>query len=195
VAQLLRNDQNGRYYIEEGQWLDVYGDRVTAIDKTEEGWICGPCLEYEESEPKAVVVLHAEDKFTFRIGEHAIVETGDDGISEELFDEVIRPYAIGLSWMPTDAWRGAYIGKFKDGWTKVIDDWFGTIDGHNCDRGDLGKFYELYEVRKEVPEFLLLVCFPRTSNVCACGIECFARKEDVARFKVWLGVERLEVER
>jgi hypothetical protein len=194
VAQILRSDKNGRYHIEEGEWLDVCGDRVTAIDKAKEGWICGPCLEYEEAEPKAVVILHADEKFIFHIGQYAIVETGDDEIPRDLFEEVVKPYAMSLSWKPTDAWRGAYIGRFKDGWAKVIDDWFGTIDGHNCDRGDLGKFYDLYEVRKDVPEFPLLVSFPRTSNVCACGIECFTRAEDIAKFKSWLGVERLEIE-
>ena len=191
TAQVL--EQYDKYAVIEGQYLDKGGERVTAIEK--EGWICWPCLEMEEVEPKATVFLHANDeRYGFRVGSYAIIETGDDEVPGDLFEKVIRPYAERLNWHPSDPWRGAYIGSINSGWQKVIDDWFGTMDGHNIGDNDLGKFYEKYEKQKEVPDFSMLVCFPRTSNCCSCGIEVYTPEVFVDSFKEWIGVELLEMD-
>jgi len=202
VAQVY-NKGKGRYYLEDGEWIECDGSgRYTAIDKTKQGWMCGPCVEYEEAEPRCVVVLYGEhgedpddyEKFQFKIGEYAIIETGDDEIPCDLFEKIIKPYAQSLNWHPSDPWRGHYADNWGDGWVKVIDDWFSTIDGHNCNSGDLGKFYKLYERQKQIPNFSMMVCFPRTSNVCACGISVFVPKIFLESFKKWIGVDSLEVE-
>ncbi len=202
VAQLY-NRGKGRYNIEDGEWIDCDGSgRYTPINEDKQGWMCGPCIEYEEAEPNCVVVLygeHGEDsddyqRYTFRIGSHAIIEVDDDEIPGDLFEQVIRPYAQQMEWHPSDPWRGHYASNFEHSWIKVIDDWFGTVDGHNCDRGDQGKFYELYGQQKQIPSFPMMVCFPRTSNVCACGISVFVPKLSLADFKSWLGVDELGLE-
>lgn len=192
AAQVLK--QYGRYALIDGEWLDKGGDKVTAIDK--EGWICYPCFEMEETEPRAVVLLYADDeRYGFRVGSYAIIETGEDEIPGAFFKWVIRPYAQSLSWHPSDPWRGAYIADFNSSWVKVIDDWFGTMDGHNLDDwNDVGKFYQLYEEEKTLPDCSLLVAFPRTSNVCSCGIEVYVPKAFVETFKEWLGVKVLELD-
>lgn len=197
VAQLLAMEPDGRY-VEQGEWLDVSGDRYVAIDASRQGWMCWPCLEMEEMEPQAVLLLYVSEdagecwQYKFRIGSHVITED-EEGLAGDMFESVVRAYAQKLSWRYRDAWRGAYIGDFDGEWVKVIDDWFGTIDGHNCDRGDLGKFYDAHEVTKKPVDFPMLVAFPRTSNVCSCGIEVYVKKEDVNLFKRWLKVSELEV--
>ena len=196
----LYDKGKGKYCIEDGQWVQHDSwSRYTAIDK--EGWMCGACLEYEEAEPAAVVILHGAHgenpddyhKHIFKIGSHVIINTSDDEMQGDLFEEVVKPYVLNLNWHPIAPWRGHYAGKPKDIWVEVIDDWFGTVDGHNCDRGDLGRFYKLYEQQKQMPGFPMMVCFPRTSNVCACGISVFVPRDFLESFKRWLGVDDLEV--
>jgi len=190
VAQIFK--EFGKHALLDGQLLDKSDDSITAIEK--EGWICHPCLELDEVEPAATIVLHSEgQKFVFAIGKYAIFERGEDEIDGSLFEQ-IRAFAKKLTWHSTDAWRGYYTADFDTNWVRVIDDWYGTIDGHNCDRGDFGRFYTKYEIEKTVPDCQLLVCHCRTSNVCSCGIEVYVPKTNLDTFKEWLGIEGLEEE-
>jgi hypothetical protein len=193
VAQIIK--QYGKHAVLDGRFVDPGDDYITAIEDSKAGWYCWPCIEYDEAEPRATVVLYADDiVYRFLVGEYAIFETGDDEVPGDLFEQVIRPYAKKLAWHPTDPWRGYFESSFNTVWTKVIDDWFCPQDGHNIGANDLGKFHKLYEVEKPRPDCTLLVCFPRTSNLFACGIEVYVPVWAVPIFKRWLEVETLELE-
>jgi len=193
VAQIYR--EYGERGLLDARFIDDGDDFITAIDKSKAGWYCYPCLEYDLVEPKATVTLYsAQQDYHFIIGEYLVEEQGDEQLSGELFEQVIRPYAQQLIWHSTDPWRGYYGANFNTTWTKVIDSWFCPLDGHNIGDNDLGKFHELYETQKVIPDCNLLVAFPRTSNVFACGIEVYVPNAFIDTFKQWLGVKSLELE-
>src|SRR4030043_460073 len=76
VAQIFK--RYGENAISEGRWLDIGDDYQTAIDESKAGWYCYPCLEYDESEPKAIITLHDDGMaYKFHIGGFGIYETGD----------------------------------------------------------------------------------------------------------------------
>lgn len=192
VAQIRGRDERG-YAILDGQWVEEGGDYISALKDS--GWLCSWCMEQEHEYGNRIVYCEDGERSQFLIGEYIIQDLDDSNISGYIFDNVILPYAQGLTYHHTDAWRGHYDGTaFNSSWTKVLDGWFGTIDGHNVGDNDLGKFHEQFQVNQSLPDCPMLVAFPRTSNICACGIEVYVPKPKVGVFEEWLGVETLEVE-
>ena len=191
AAQIYRS--HGQYGLLDSIFLEEGNDHIMVLDDAKAGWYCWPCIEYDQSEPKATAALcTGGEQYHFRIGQYGITECGDGEVPGALFEEVVRPYAKSLVWHSTDPWRGYYESHFSDRWTKVIDDWFG-IDGYNV-TGKLGRFHQKYKTEKTMPNCDLLVAFPRTSNVCTCGIEVYVRLEDMSIFQAWLEISATETE-
>jgi hypothetical protein len=143
--------------------------------------VCENCWSDDGSDPVATIIWNSQgDRDEFWLGNYSLHGEWDESMRPEVWE-----YARLVNWQGSGGYRGSYQGKAIAGWVNVIDDWFGTIDGANVE-DDLAKFHKKWQEQKETPEFDMIVAFPRTSNVCACGIEVYVREADVDQFKNWL---------
>jgi hypothetical protein len=142
--------------------------------------LCDDCYSGDSDDANVVTYYDSYGGVaTSHVGTYAVHGEFDESELPELFE-----YARSLTWCGV-GWRGSYNGKAPDGWANVIDDWFGTIDGYNID-GDLEKLRAKVEDEGDHPDFPMIIAFPRTSNVCACGIEVYVKEKDKAKFKTWI---------
>ena len=75
----------------------------------EEGFLCGPCAEYDLEEAPLIVYHRREEPK--RIGYY---------ISDYFLEGEEAPFSF--EWVPTDPWRGHYEIKHNDGLVKVFSD-------------------------------------------------------------------------
>ena len=148
-------------------------------DKAGQDWICEECYSDDVNSCIATaVIVEGGEKVNFaRIGNYAYECDYDE------YEDLIEEYGKRLKWCSTDSWRGFFTGQ-PDSLVKVLDSWFG-IDGH-WGSPEVGKFHRKFEIEEDLPEFVMLVTFPRTSNVCACAIEVWVEKEHIEDFRRWL---------
>ena len=113
--------------------------------------------------------------------------TDEWDLSGEYDDEVelLDRYAKSIEWSGR-GYRGAYEGNINDNMIRVIDSWFG-MGGYNIN-GDLEAIRLRVEEARDFPNFLMLMCFTRTSNVCSTGVEVYIKKDDKLNYKKWLEV-------
>lgn len=152
--------------------------------------ICDTCRADDFNEPLASVVLASDnEKYTGRIGYYGVeVEDFSGYGSGTHFDNLVRDFANLLKWHASGAWRGSYQGEAPTGWERVIDSWFGSVDGHFPETA-VKKFHDKWEVEQDLPDFEIFVAFPRTSNVCSTGIEVYVPTGRETDFNKWLGLE------
>jgi len=144
--------------------------------------VCDECWNDDGGGDAVATIIFSSqgDRDTFHLGSYSLHGEYDESMRPEVWE-----YARNVKWIASSVYRGSYQGKAPDGWKNVLDSWFGTIDGHNVD-GDLEKFQEKWENEKKTPDFDLIVGFPRTSNVCSCGIEIYVKTGDKKQFLAWL---------
>ena len=152
-------------------------------------FVCEDCYFDDLAEPIATVVLAKDgERYVGKVGRYGFEAEDYYGIgSGSSFYRLVSEYADSVKWHATDAWRGYYEGKLNGLWTRVLDSWFGIVDG--CFHGDnpLDKFHQRWEEQGEAPPFDVFVAFPRTSNVCSCGIDIYVPQGSEKRFQQWLG--------
>lgn len=78
--------------------------------RTEQGFLCYPCAEYDLSEAP-LTVYHGRDEFPQRIGRY---------VSDYWMDGEDAPFS--MEWVPTDEWRGHYETKANNGLKQVFSD-------------------------------------------------------------------------
>jgi hypothetical protein len=175
-------------YSEYKNYLEEYGDYPENY-KSEK--ICPVCEHDDLLEPIGTIVrydcknLQEVTKFG-----HYLIQYGGCGIvklDDKCLDDFVREYIKNCVWKSTDGWRGYYRSKVGGEWVKVLDTWFGSIDGYFHGDSHLEKFHKLLEFDENLPDFELYVCYPRTSNVCSCCIEVYVRKDDIEQYKDWIG--------
>lgn len=143
-------------------------------------WLCEGCYSDDFAEPIAIVVIYENGE---RINK-GIIGNYNYYAEDWSHEDLISEYGHKLLWKSTDSWRGYYQGKLR-GFTCVIDSWFGSVDGYFPDE-DVENFHRKIEIEQDYPEFLMVVAFPRTSNVCSCGIEVWVEKGKKREFERWL---------
>lgn len=174
---------------------------IIKFGKEEGGLICYDCESDDFREAPANVVLYKDNKkllsmivayYNFRITDNEADLIADASDSWDLSGdyskeiELLESYAKSVDWKSSSAWRGHYEGNIDNEMIRVIDSWFG-MGGHNIN-GDLEAIRLNLEDRKVYPDFLMLMCFLRTSNVCSTGVEVYIKKKDEKEYRRWLEV-------
>jgi hypothetical protein len=154
-----------------------------------DGWVCGPCVEAEETDPRGTVLVYKPQEGLverYRVMTHtdymeqATVEDEED-LLEPHFDglepDVMSP--IQFEWHRTDPWRG-YYEAVGEGWVRVHDD---AILAGSRDAEELAKFHEkiiklLWRLGRDgaIKEFA--VAYGRTSNLFSTGYDILVHKDD-----------------
>ena len=145
--------------------------------------LCEACYSDDLNDPISTAVLYLEGEKSERMdfGNYTFFAEGMESLGEMIFN--------ALHWVRTDPWRGYYNLSKMEGWENVLNTWFGSVDGYFHGDEVLEAIHYRLEEQNDYPEFELLMVFPRTSNVCSCGIEVFIHKEDMDKFNNWLGLE------
>ena len=150
--------------------------------------VCDDCWFDDLAEPIATVILAKDgERYTGKVGNYGFEAEDYCGIgSGSDFYRLVSEYADSVKWHASDAWRGYYEGKLDGLWTKVLDSWFGTIDAFFHEDDLLDRFHQRWEQGEETPPFDVFVAFPRTSNVCSCGIDVYVPKGKEEEFTKWV---------
>ena len=138
---------------------------------TDDGILCGPCYEYEITEPPAIALIRNHNN-------------GYDGFED---DEGNMRCIIGhyvnqtngdfeVEWHSMGGWRGYYGIKANNGWKHVHDD---AILSCSEDEKELKKFDEDLEEFCDNRGIPLAKVFSRTSNVLCSGYDIFVLEEDL----------------
>lgn len=131
--------------------------------------LCDDCA-YESMDVASAI---RDSDYVYYCGEYTDTVYGED--------EAISEYFSSLEWHSTDGWRGYYYGSAPTDYTRMVNSWFGTVDGYFPD-----STVELFHDKYEAGEFdgldFFIAC-PRTSNVLSSGIEVFVHNDSVEEFK------------
>ncbi len=121
--------------------------------------VCRSCYEDDLSEPSAVVSYGDDDERdgSKRIGSCQNETNGD--------------FTVG--YIRTDGWRGYHVMR-SDTYVKVFDDQI--LSGHESEEM-LRNFNDFVMNRFDEEGIDYARCFPRTSNVFACGFEIWVKKD------------------
>jgi len=164
-------DQDGDYFAEYGEMAGKE--------------ICCGCYESDLSDAMTLIHCIDSERITYKLGRY-------NGINEDVCESLEDGDSILAflpSWHSSDAWRGHYETKPGDDWIRVVDGWFGTVDGYTP-YDEIDKFHKKWEVEQSTPRFEMIVCFPRTSNCCSCGIEIYVKDGWQQQFSNWLEGEK-----
>lgn len=133
---------------------------------TDKGWVCGGCIEQDESEPCATVIYGDRPEEPCTVGDYHDTTDGD----------------FRVKWHSTDAWRGYYEVE-SDTYEKVHDD---CILSGSRDAEELKDFDDKLREHCDKQGIRYARVFTRTSNVFSQGYDFFVHKEDVKEVKKWM---------
>lgn len=106
-----------------------------------------------------------------------------DDVRPELFakyDDIVFDILRGVSWEPTDAWRGRYTSKYANDWVKVIEGWHSIGGSRFADRVN-----SILRCEK-VFDFPILFLFLRCSNVLTTYFDIYCPRENREELKKYL---------
>lgn len=172
-------EEDGPYAVEDGEWIDDYGEYDYAYEDTAGSWLCYGCYEDETAYPVAKATVFGKHLLTLYEDFYFIAE---DEVEDDGWYEVLHGLAEELHkaiyWVRTDPWRGYYeIDKSKlRNWILLADDAIlaGSEDAEELEKFD-EELRELIEDRGGVWARVTLT----TSNLFAAGYTLLVKKDSV----------------
>jgi hypothetical protein len=125
--------------------------------------VCESCWCDAEQEPSATV--------------HWTNETDDDECEESRITEFHNPTPFKLDWVAV-GWRGYYDVEGTGDWVNVHSDCGLAMSQDSADLETFDKKLEQFCVDNNIK---LARVVSRTGNCCACGVDFFIQKQDVAK--------------
>ena len=171
VSTLAKN----KWALEEGRYSEK-----------KSGWVCGGCVESDNSYPRGTVVIYKPneqtiEKWTIKdYADEVQIENNVSADNLEIRDPESCPEEIGedcpiqFAWHSTDAWRG-YNEAVTTEWVQVHDDCIlsGSEDASELKSFDADLKRFLWE-----QGFEFAVVFGSTSNLFSCGYDVYVKKTD-----------------
>jgi len=173
TAKKIRKEY-GDYAIVDGCWSEKL-----------EGWVCGPCRESSDYDPKGTVIVYIPrekkvEKWIVKDYEDELyvakIESPEDLEEPEFdFEDAYYVCPIQFEWHHTDPWRGYYSPTSK-GFKEIHED---AILAYSEDAEQLKEFHsELIRTLWSLGvEFA--IAYGRTSNLFSAGYDVLVKKEDL----------------